>query len=61
MVEIEIGVMVSQCLDCRISTKEILVKEVKAWNRDKARIKWLFTLEPAYPALAGQTANRAVA
>jgi DDE superfamily endonuclease len=31
MVEIEIGVMVSQCLDRRIPRKEMLVKEVKAW------------------------------
>ncbi len=42
MVEIEIGVMVSQCLDRRIATKEILVAEIKAWerarNRDGARI-----------------------
>jgi len=72
MVEIEIGVMVSQCLDRRIPTKAKLVSEVKAWerrrNRDKARIKWLFTLERAreklgraYPALARPRANRAAA
>ena len=72
MVEIEIGVMVSQCLDRRIPSKEILVKEVKAWerrrNRDKSRIKWLFTVERAreklgraYPALVPVTANRAAA
>ena len=47
-------------------------EEVKAWerrrNRDKSRIKWLFTLERAreklgraYPAMAGETANRAAA
>ncbi len=65
MVEIEIGVMVSQCLDRRIATKAILVKEVKAWerrrNRDKSRIKWLFTLERAreklgraYPTMTGE-------
>ena len=72
MVEIEIGVMVSQCLDRRIATKAILVKEVKAWerrrNRDKSRIKWLFTIDRAreklgraYPAMTGKTANRAAA
>ncbi|MFI5300803.1 MAG: IS630 family transposase [Polyangiales bacterium] len=72
MVEIEIGVMVSQCLDRRIPSKSILVKEVKAWERrrnsEKARIKWLFTVERAreklgrsYPALAGEAANRAAA
>lgn len=47
MVEIEIGVMVSQCLDRRIPSKALLVKEVRAWqqrrNRDKARIRWQFT------------------
>ena len=30
MVEIQIGVMVSQCLDRRIPTKAMLVSEVKA-------------------------------
>jgi transposase len=72
MVEIEIGVMVSQCLDRRIPTKAILASEVKAWERrrnsEKARIKWLFTVERAreklgraYPALARPTPNRAAA
>jgi hypothetical protein len=64
--------MVSQCLDRRIASKAILVKEVKAWerrrNRDKSQIRWLFTLERAreklgrtYPPAAEQTANRAAA
>jgi transposase len=72
MVEIEIGVMVSQCLDRRIPTKERLVKEVRAWekrrNLEKARIRWLFTLEKArrklgrsYPDRAAATANQAAA
>jgi transposase len=72
MVEIEIGVMASQCLDRRIPTKAILVKEVKAWelarNRDKARIKWLFTVEKAreklgraYLSVRPQVGNRAAA
>ena len=51
MVEIGIGVMVSQCLDRRIPSKDLLVKEVKAWerrrNRDKARINWLLTVDRA--------------
>src|SRR5260221_4502287 len=72
MVEIEIGVMVSQCLDRRIPSKAMLVKEVKAWerrrNRDKSRINWLFTVDRArqklgraYPAHAteGRRASRA--
>jgi transposase len=69
---VEIGVMVSQCLDRRIASKSVLVKEVKAWerhrNRDKSRIRWLFTLDRAreklgraYPLAAGQSANRAAA
>ena len=72
MVEIEIGVMVSQCLARRIPSKEILVKEVKAWerrrNRDKSRINWLFTVDRAreklgraYPMPTRQTGNRAAA
>ena len=48
MVEIEIGVMVAQCLDRRIPTKAILTREVKAWERARnatdARINWRFTL-----------------
>ena len=51
MAEIEIGVMVSQCLDRRIPKKEILVAEVQAWerarNRDRARIRWMFTIDRA--------------
>ena len=65
MVEIEIGVMVSQCLDRRIPTKAILVKEVKAWekrrNREKARIRWLFTLEKARKKLGRSYPDRAAA
>jgi transposase len=72
MVEIEIGVMVSQCLDRRIPSKEMLVKEVKAWqrrrNRDKSRINWLFTVDRAraklgraYPTPTQQAGSRAAA
>ena len=72
MVEIEIGVMVAQCLDRRIPTKAILMKEVKAWqqrrNREKARIRWLFTLEKArqklgraYPDRRAATVNQRAA
>jgi transposase len=72
MVEIEIGVMVSQCLDRRIPTKALLVKEVKAWqqrrNRDKARIRWQFTVDKAraklgraYPARTAANGNQAAA
>src|SRR6266704_1460841 len=51
MVEIEIGVLRSQCLDRRIATKERLVSEIAAWERQRnasrARIKWMFTTEKA--------------
>jgi DDE superfamily endonuclease len=51
MVEIEIGVMVSQCLDRRISDKATLIKEVAAWERRRnaegARIQWMFTVDRA--------------
>jgi transposase len=51
MVEIEIGVMVSQCLDRRIPDKATLVDEVAKWeqrrNRERARIEWLFTVDRA--------------
>jgi transposase len=51
MVEIEIGVMVSQCLDRRIPDKATLVREIAAWERrrnaDRARIRWMFTIDGA--------------
>ena len=47
MVEIEIGVLRSQCLDRRIATKKQLASEIAAWERQRnaegARIKWMFT------------------
>jgi transposase len=51
MVEIEIGVLRSQCLDRRIETHQRLVAEVAAWERRRnasgARIKWMFSTEQA--------------
>lgn len=66
MVEIEIGVMVAQCLDRRIPDQATLIKEIAAWERrrnaEKARIKWMFTVDRArkklgrlYPQPAGRT------
>jgi transposase len=71
MVEIEIGVMVRQCLDRRIPDKATLIAEITAWerrrNREQARIEWMFTVERAreklgraYPRPAGHTPARAV-
>ena len=51
MVEIEIGVLRSQCLDRRISKRDRLVSEIAAWERQRnaagASIKWMFTTEKA--------------
>jgi hypothetical protein len=51
MVEIEIGVMVSQCLGRRIPDKKTLVREVANWERrrnaERATIEWMFTVERA--------------
>jgi transposase len=51
MVEIEIGVLRGQCLDRRIATRQQLVSEIAAWQRQRnasrARVKWMFTTEKA--------------
>ena len=51
MVEIEIGVLRSQCLNRRIEERDTLVAEIAAWERQRndngARIKWMFTAENA--------------
>jgi transposase len=66
MVEIEISVLASQCLDRRIPDRATLEREVAAWqhrrNVEGARIKWLFDsatarrklgkLYPAPPTMA---------
>ena len=51
MVEIEIGVLVGQCLDRRIESYTRVVAEVAAWekqrNAARARVNWTFTTEKA--------------
>jgi hypothetical protein len=51
MVEIEIGVLATQCLDRRIESFQRLVAETAAWERQRnaahARIRWMFTTEKA--------------
>lgn len=70
MVEIEIGVMVKQCLDRRIADKATLISEIAAWERrrnaTKARINWMFTVDRArqkmgrvYPQPAGRSQKAA--
>jgi transposase len=69
MVEIEIGVLATQCLDRRIDSYARLVAETAAWekqrNAARARINWMFTTEKArakmgraYPKPAGQSVRR---
>lgn len=61
----EPGRMVPQSLDRRIASKAILVKEVKAWsqrrNREKAQIRWLFTVEEARKKLGRAYPSHATA
>ena len=56
MVEIEIGVLRTQCLDQRIGERERLVREIAAWQRQRnasgARIHWKFSTEKAREKLA---------
>jgi len=56
MVEIEIGVLRSQCLDQRIATRKHLVSEIEAWERQRnlsgARINWMFNIANARTKMA---------
>jgi hypothetical protein len=62
MAETELSVLSSQCLDRRISTRQILIDEVTAWeaarNKHHAKADWQFTtadarvkLKRLYPSL----------
>jgi transposase len=72
MVEIEIGVMVGQCLDRRIPDKATLISEIAHWERRRndqgAAIKWMFTIDRAraklgraYPPYGAAPVERAAA
>lgn len=72
MVEIEISVLSSQCLDRRIPDMKTLTHEVAAWQRRRdatgARIKWMFDVErarrklgPCYPTPSNCADNAAAA
>ena len=56
MVEIEIGVLRSQCLDRRIAERDLLIAEIAAWEQQRnaagARIDWMFTTERARAKMA---------
>jgi len=51
MVEIELGVLVRQCLNRRLPDLETLTAQVRAWqdrrNAAHATVKWCFTVEAA--------------
>lgn len=51
MAEINLSVLSHQCLDRRISAREILTHEIQAWearhNASPAPVKWRFTTEAA--------------
>jgi transposase len=51
MVEIEIGVLSSQCLNRRIDDAERLISEITAWEHQRnaagAQINWMFTTDKA--------------
>jgi transposase len=66
MVEIEIGVLKSQCLSHRTADQPTLIAEIAAWtcsrNASGARIRWMFTVDKArskmrrsYPDVRGAT------
>ena len=56
MVEIEIGVLRSQCLNRRIDSPQTLQTEIVAWehqrNKSAAKINWMFTADKARAKLA---------
>jgi transposase len=56
MVEIEISILVRQCLDRRIPDAETLRRELTAWTRERnalaARIEWLFDVRRARTKMA---------
>ena len=49
--EIEIGIMDRECTNRRIKNKEMLTREVKAWekrrNKQRKKIMWTFTKQKA--------------
>jgi hypothetical protein len=56
MVEIEIGVLLGQCLDRRLADIETVKREVLAWqtsrNESQVKIRWQFTTEAARKKLS---------
>jgi hypothetical protein len=56
MAEIEIGILSRQCLNRRIDNRDVLTREVAAWeearNLQQAKIHWAFTTAIARHKLA---------
>ena len=56
MVEIEISVLASQCLDCRMPDRATLERAVSAWQKSRnasgARIRWMFSVDTARTKLS---------
>jgi transposase len=56
MVEIEISVLASQCLDCRIPDRATLERAVSAWQKSRnasgTRIRWMFSVDKARTKLS---------
>jgi transposase len=56
MVEIEIGVLRTQCLDRRLDSQHHLINEIAAWeqrrNASGARINWMFSTDKARTKMA---------
>lgn len=52
MVEIELSVLVRQCLNRRLPDVETLEREVRAWQRERnwsgASVDWRFSTEEAH-------------
>jgi len=63
MVEIDPGVLRSQCLDRRIGERHRMLAEIAAWepqrNAQGARIRWMFSTERARAKLARAYPNPA--
>ena len=61
MLEIEIGVLVSQCLDRRIESRDQLAAETAIWEQQRnatgARIKWISQPKRFAPNRAGLIRN----
>ena len=51
MAETELSVLTGQCLDRRMDSKEYVVSEIEAWEKERnegeAKVRWRFTMADA--------------